>query len=629
MIYIFGVLSALSFYLIPFIVGFPLVCFVKKLNKHKTKHNLSSRDDDITAHLIIVFFESFVLGSLLIYAIYYFLYLIGIKPPMGTNIIQLISGIFAMYVLKIIHSKHKPSLNFSIISISLVLFAMSVLSYFTWRHDSPINTTLDWDLYTHQTAVNIISSGTFSFFTSALSDTFRFNAYPTFFHVLIAIPQQIFKPDVLHFWWFVQFFHLITVAFASYLLGYILSKNRFFGFISAVFGVFTFESFAAYTAFFLIPQNLAATLVAVFLARVIYKHSLQEKQVEPITLLFALYILLNHTIIGSFGLAVLAFSIVFLNRATKHKTQTLLLVTAFIMVVLVPVIASKLDLGFINRGEAQHFNFSLNQKIALARDFYGYFFFILFPLGLFYLIQKRNSVCTLFSILSLGILAVVLSPLPYSMKFYSVGRFVVHAVMASGVWLFVRKTNDKVKTLATILLILSLCVVLIFNLYSWKQTPTYGEISTHVSKEEINAAKFLKQNYAGQNILLVSEPATMFILEGLSEINSQGGAYTDLKTRQILSDLYLTRSKENLLKLFEIKDLVTITNPNKLLFVIGGRFKQWEELENDKKFGIYWNIWTPSDLSVEDEEFIEFVRNSGIAKEVYKNPGLIIFELSR
>lgn len=168
----------------------------------------------------------------------------------------------------------------------------------------------------------------------------------------------------------------------------------------------------------------------------------------------------------------------------------------------------------------------------------------------------------------------------------------------------------------------------------YKGVPNYKNLSTHISPPEIQAAEFLKETYGKERdkVLLVSDPATMHILEGLSGINSPGGAYTSLRTRQLLTETYLKRDKNIRRKLFEIKDLVEKNKHEKIIFVVSGRYREWQLGPEEDRYGIHWNVWRPKDLDpaeLQKHDFIYYLRDVLGFRQVFINEGLVIFEVER
>ncbi len=641
-----GSLPAALIYIIPFIIGNALLFLFQKLGKQndgEKVHYFSSIDCELTSSRIINFFESFALGSLVIYIIALLSAATIDNGLISTSFTLLFSHIslvvfllcLAALVIRFTLNLRRfdwQSFMFSTVTFSVLAF-ISVAIYLIWRWDSPLNTTLNWDLYAHQTLINVITEGKFSFTTLSLSDTFRFNAYSTFFHTLLSLPLILIKTNVLAFWWFAEFFHFVTTVFASYVISYELSKSRKIGIITAIIGALIFESFVSYTSFFLIPQNVAATVSIVLLARVLHRKSSNKPLLDFPLFLILIFLLLMHVPIGFTGMiltvvALLYFWIVKTSDVGRFGKFTLILSASLLLIL--PLIFSKIDLGYINRGEAVYFNFDLAKKLAFMKDFYGFSFLVFAPIGIFVLLKKRDVKSNLFLVLFFLTLSIVVSSFPYSLKFYSITRYFSHSLMAVGFYTLIKGLSKKLQVACTLLLSATLLITLIINTETYKQTPHYKEMSSHVSPNEIGAANFLKEKYSNQNVLLVSDPATMFILEGLSGINTPGGAYAQESTRRTLSNIYFSRDSKKIgSELSKVSDFLGNKSPEKTLFAVSGRYTKWVLADDSEKFGIYWNPWTPMDLTLRECDLVCFIQRYTKFKEVFRNGGIVIFEVKK
>ena len=203
--------------------------------------------------------------------------------------------------------------------------------------------------------------------------------------------------------------------------------------------------------------------------------------------------------------------------------------------------------------------------------------------------------------------------------------------MGLGVWFLVRKFKSPAFYAAVAVLTVAMAIVLTVNVVKFKQVPSYKELGTHVSPGEIEAAQFLRQNYEGKAVLLVSEPATMQILEGLSGINTPGGAYAKKATREILAQTYYSRDSHLIsAELTQVSDTLITQKPDVYLLAISGRYEKWQSANEERKMGIHWNVWTPYDLSataLENDEFIDFMISVDGVKEVFRNESMVILEI--
>uniref|UniRef100_A0A7C4TQG3 Glycosyltransferase RgtA/B/C/D-like domain-containing protein n=1 Tax=candidate division WWE3 bacterium TaxID=2053526 RepID=A0A7C4TQG3_UNCKA len=513
------------------------------------------------------------------------------------------------------------------------LVALSLIAYGIWRWNSPITATLDWDMFMHQSAIDLIRQGKFSYDTLEISDTFKFYSYTPMFHVIVLGAQIFLKNiDVPSFWCFAQYWHFLLTIVASYTLAYAVTKKKTIGFVSALLGAFIFESFIAYTSLFLIPQTLTALNLVLFIAGEILRYSETRKIIELSTIATVSYLVLNHMVVGFAGIFIILFSIVYLRlfknkgKVTWHRVLLLLMVAAIPVMYLV---SKYIDLGFLNRGEAAFFTLNLSDKYHYMRQFYGYFLVAFLPAGLVHVFRKRpNTNEVLNALIALAVLGVVISELPYVLKFYTIGRYFVHVVIAIGIWELMEGLHKYIQGILISLVAASLIVIFTINTGNFKHGITYSGIASHLSSAEYQAALFMKKNYSRNNTIIVSDPTTMHIMEGVSGINTPGGAFTDTRTRKLLSKIYFSRDSLEMKKtILTIKDGIETNTPTRMLFVMSGRFSKWQLSSEDQKMGIVWNIWRPSGLAEADIEYIDFIDRNLDFKKVYNTSEIVVYEI--
>lgn len=629
-----AIVGAASFYFVPWWIGQGIRSLIELITQKRFRRS------------IVGFYVSYAIGALVLFleAIFVNIFVQGeftgiYKITVGTVVIlALIIQVVDLFVVK---GPERNGFSKKDVLRSLGVFvagiALAGIVYWIWRYNSPFNTTLNWDIYHHQLLSQKIASGNFDTSTLKLSDTFQFLGYSTLFHLLLAIPQMFISMDTLTYWWFLELFHLVSVVFMSYSAGKSFTNSRYIGLLSMVVGAFTFESVAAYTSLFLIPQNLSALIGVALILYTIEQHDIDLSIIDINRAFLIAAVVLTHYVIGSYIAFLYVVTIVFLKICEEYRIKKLengILVAATVILGIVFVLINKIDLSYLNRGEASFFNFSLMEKYRYMKDFYGFSFLIFVPLGILHLFLKQSSpVKKLLFMLVAGNLTLVISQIPYSLKFYAVARFFVHVLIAYGIYIVTKNFNKYLKVASLIMLSGILFIVFSVNQIKFKQIPQYHESFTHVSPFEIQAASFLKTNYANTKVLLVSEPATMHILEGLSDINTPGGAYTSVENRQQINKIFYNRdSKKMQFELFKITDSLEASDHEKVLLVVSGRFIHWQLAEDKDKYGIQWNVWTPFDLSyeqLEEYEFIDFISRQTDFKEVFRNDGLVIFEIER
>lgn len=515
-----------------------------------------------------------------------------------------------------------------------------VLTLFIWHQDNPFPYPLNWDIYEHQTLINQILKGNFSLIPSHLTDTFTVDGYTTLFHSILALLQFVFKVQPLQFWWIVELLFFVLTVLVSVWLAWEVFENHWIAFFSGVLASFIFESYIAYTSLFLLPQTVAGLLTIIAFVRVFRFYKSQEPLIDLGQLLLLLAIFLTHFMVGSVGVALLlltTFLLQFQEKQIKgHFITSWFLMASFFVFLLSILLNFFFQFNFLGTPESVYFNLNLAQKREIMKDWYGYSPLILLPLGIFTFWRESREgeedkdVRGIILVILFLILALVVAPLPYSVKFYVVARYFVHLVMAVGIVKLIFLLPSKIlRTIMSVFFFLMIALIFFANQANYKSILYYHGIATHVTQNEMSAADFLKKNYANQaDVLLVSDPATQYILEALSGINSQGGAYMSLDTRHKLNEFYQNQTPDPKL-LFEIKDYLEPIPSQKILLILSGRYFAWQKSLMDAKLAIYFNIWQPKDLSYEDLIYIRKLERLDQFVKIFEDEGMVIFEGQR
>lgn len=610
-----SILAALFFYLFPVLTGRPLArLFIKNA-------------------IPVPFITYFLTGLFMLFA--------------ATAVGNAVFSIFFHVPFPLVFQGVIAMLAFILIPINLVLsnedlqiktyvlpfiasLALGAGVFFLFSAKSPH--PLNWDLYEHQTLAQNMLAGKFSLLPSQITDTFGFDGYSTVFHTLLAASQAFLTVSILPFWNALDFFHLTTVIFASYLLGKSVTGKDSVGYLTAILSGLTFDSTISFTNLFLIPQTFTAVIFIFLFVQLL--ESVKRKGNLSLSLIIAssIAIFLNHFVVG------FAASILYLGSALYFRFQNFIearinvrtaIETIFILILAAILFSGFIPLGFINKGEAGSFNLSFADKFQAMRQTYGFLPLFLFPIGISFIIKERKKLEVFVAVVTILLLGGILMQFPYIMKFFVLAKFFVSVVFAVGIYRIISNISNKVLYLSSYaILICVLAALFVSNITIWKGILQYDRINSNVSGYEIQAASFLKNTYANKNVLLVSDPATQNILETLSTINTQGGAYMDSSTREKLSALGdTTDASKTISTLSWINDSVTPTASIKLL-VLGGRYFEWQKNTKVQKLDLSYNVWYPVDLSLANMEQINaLLSNSDKLKLVYQNPGLAIIEI--
>jgi hypothetical protein len=363
------------------------------------------------------------------------------------------------------------------------LFILAVatgISYLIWRFQSPFPYPLNWDMWEHQTAVNAILTGHNALLPSALSDTFGFNGYTTMFHYMIAAAQYLFRPDILGFWWIAEIYMAFVTSMASYSLARAITKRDDTALVAGVLSAFCFESSIVFTPFFLMPQTVAAVIWCFGFAWII-----RGKRFPNVVGLLVLSIVLftMHFVIGAAGiLAYVVYLVLRFARLKKEPSWIRFVISTIPLWVYAAAfgLSRAIPMGTINSGEAAHFIQSIPEKLMDMQGWYGYFPLLLVPIGMLSLKKSLHEPETkTIALVALTIMAVVFSPIAYSMKFYALGRYFVVMYMACGVMYFVNEALiPKYKIGILFLFFAAQLVIFTTNVIRWQESLQFQGIAS-------------------------------------------------------------------------------------------------------------------------------------------------------
>lgn len=504
-----------------------------------------------------------------------------------------------------------------------ILLTFSILVYGLWRSDSPMPSVLNWDIFEHQTVVNRILAGRWALLPSSLTDTFRFDGYTTAFHTAIAALQSLTHADPLSFWWVAEGIHLILVTFLSYGLTLVFTKNRWAAFLGGIIGATVFESHVAYSSLFLLPQTASAVWGIAALAILNSNATSQTKRMAVFLGLLAS--VLFHFIIGGY--------ILFLAGvwwATHNTTKHQMLKFATSMALLIPTISYMLKtstaLEAINYGEAAAFSQSAGEKLRFLYQWYGGTI-VLIPISIIMTLFSNKKHLRMLGLMALLAVITIFSPLPYVLKFAVAGRYFINAAICLPfVWIITRLISLKHRLVTTTVISTMYLFIFISNVQIWK-APIYSDgIASEVSTEERAASEYLKFHYDA-NTMLVSDPTTQYVLEAVSGINSQGGAYASDQTRISVAKLMDSQTKKELLRYLEdMQDNLDTSRPTRILFVASGRYFRWLD-QPDKLLMLSHNIWRPESLTLTDHTILQSFETKTELIPVYRSKDMVIYDI--
>ena len=503
--------------------------------------------------------------------------------------------------------------------IVFMLILSSLVYFLIWRRNTPYPLALNWDIYEHMTLANLIAQGNLSFLTTKISDTFTVNSYSPIFQILLSIPKIIFQRNLLGVYWWLEYWHYLLTVIASFYLAKKLFKNKLVALLSALISALVFESTVAYSPLFLMPQTLAS-LLTVFLIGELKSIKLR------FLVLSVLVIFLMHYIVGFVCIFILG-CIYLLQKKNVLKRPNLVILASFLISATLIFLNFKVKWDILGIEEAQHFNFPVWQKLGFFADWYGLGLIIGFIIGFVSIVKSKDLDRKLVLILALLIFGFSFAPFSYFLKFYALGGYFVNMVIALGLFILLSGLSRAWKMLGFSWIVIFLVLTFYKNQLIYKTPLNFDNLETQLSFKEIEAGKWLTQNKK-TNTFLISDPSTQYILEALSGVNTQGGGYMALQTRQKLTSISNVYDpifiKE---KLLEIKDMLGTPTNRETLFVVGGRYFAWQNLPEKEKESSFYNIWSPRTTTSEDKAFIDFLSKSSHFKLIYENDELSVFKI--
>lgn len=610
-------------YLLPFLIGSGLVVLWHAIRNHR----MCFSD---------LFFAP-VIGSLGIFAFAAITYfpstLIG-KSFLWANAIPVILWIAAIFsmlgILFPFRNKVFPLLKAHLLSGVALVFLSATISFLIWTWRSPY--PLNWDMYEHQTLVNAVRLGKFSFSTGQISDTFGFGSYPPFFHVLLSSAQHklVNTPeDIASFWQWSGFWQAVAVGLASYSLTFAIARRRLTASLAVVLGTLIFDSTIAFTSLFLLPQNVCAVFATFVMAKLAYDWQVRRHTSVVLFAISLIALILSHYVIGSVAAALLFFwwfCLRFTDVIDDLAQKYPLVETFLIGGIAFNVGASAVNLSFINKGEGGDYIFSAASVSQFLFKSYGNSWLLLLPLAIKKYFQQRSYLWTLSFFVFLSFIMVLTAPLPYMFKFFVLGRFWLILWLSIGLaTLFGYLRTSLFRMAGVAVVIAGLAMLLMANTMEWKRQLAFQERWVHFQEDDLAVATYLKNKYSPQT-LIVSDPSTQYILEGLSGLNSPGGAFENTEKRDLLANALLANEPEQLAQAIRQTEDGLVPASQKL-FVFSGRTWQWMSMNQGSRNSFSVNVWAPAHQSWLAGIYAQKLINSQQFSLVFQTPSIWVFSL--
>lgn len=505
-----------------------------------------------------------------------------------------------------------------------------VLSQTILRLDSPYPAFTNWDALQQLTLAGQMERGVFSLDLTQYSDTFQLGTYLPLYHAPLFIAWKLSgaAPDGLY--WFLDLLHGALVALVACRLGYSLRGQAVDGFLAGALSALILETRIAYVSFSHMAQTVTGVFFALCLAEFMERRSEIRKGEVGVQLA---YMALSHFFVGAVGALLLSvlYLLDTLRRPLSVRLQNgwILGVTAFTLVLALQNRWFRFDPFNVSDSAAS--NLTLDQKFDFFRNWLGHGYWIYPALVVIFLLRTRVPRLKLMGAVLAGLVPALLLPVPYSLKLFAIEHFSLAALTAvtlSAVFLDGRATATRVVCGA---LFVSgwFGVFLVNQQVSLKGGLRFEGHFTQVSAEEAEAARFLASS-PYRNSFVVSEPATQYILEGFSGVNSAGGIYATPANRGHLTTIAAASSPEAVrTAVFLVRDALSANQEQTRILAIGPRFRHWAALPMEQRLTTFGNIWSPRADSPRDRELVSRLAGSPGFRLLFSNSAGGLLEVTR
>lgn len=509
------------------------------------------------------------------------------------------------------------SSSISLLPVLLITIAFFI-TQFIFRYGVDFRTTLNLDTLHHLTGMKeIFLNSQIKLFLTDINPTFTVATYLPLFHYIFGTPVYIatdLRDTLLSFNVLESLFSLFS-AFCVFLGVKHITKNGVAATVGAILHLFAFESFGAFTSFFLLPQTIAAIF-----GFMVWSYVTGSKKVNYLLLgLASIILILSHFYIGT--VAVVFLGITLLIKSYKKEMLWVLRISVFLLQGLFALsflysvnVSSLGDLIFSDYSSRLSELVTLDNVQILnvlfrSFGFLGLFSIVLIVFSLF----SKNWKLLAASLCGTLILFLIVIDFPYSNKLLVLEHYILILILASSVSILGKKINAVSLGLVFILMI-GLVFNLSLNIRPYKDIFTQDDIVELVSENDYKVSRKLSK-YPKE--LVVSDPMSMHVLEPIADIRTTGGIFTSSKKRiAIWKYLRGDIKKAEFIKSIGDENLIIVYTPRTFLW-----------LNSDQKFidGYGDNIWHPVYNNIRGKCRIEQLR---IGKAKFLNEDYCIFTLN-
>src|SRR3989344_1095167 len=616
----------LSILAVPLIVIIPLLA----------GHSLLFFDKDLLKNRLFLLY-SWIFGFLVLLSLSYLLTVFNLFSINFVILIITFTSFFIKYHFNFKNSYNSLRLYWEflilIINASMVFFVIRSFSPFPLQPGGDIfieslisNKILEWDFF------KLLPIE----YSKSILLSPKINSWP----LLMATIMGITKANFLSLTWLFPFFFLIIHSLAVYILSYILLGSRFFSTLSAVLSIWIMEVNKP-SIMYSLQSSLFIPFFVFGLIFVLYEKFYLPKNLSSkkflYIILFIIFYLSLHIILGGLMIIFLIsflFSVYFLWKYDSfRKIYSLIAFTLAIFSILIL-------LRFISLVQLSNFNINIlttfgnippNSKIYFFDSWYTIPLLSLSLIGSaiatvrLYLYKTTQYDFTFLFLLSVQALLILLVFLPISniIRIYPFFNPLIPISLSFIIFQFIKlKRNNKINLLVSMLLILFIFLNLVTPLLQYttnlRKDNCIDGFSSSFTKNELEVSNWLKHNFNSDNTIVVSDPETQKIIEGISLIPTYKGAYVEKDTHLMMTNIF----KENSSDMH--KDLNSVIlqywgyTPDNIILVVSDRTNTW--------VGVSTNVYRPKKTNrininlnkLNDKKNYELLKNLNNETFVYK-----------
>ncbi len=397
---------------------------------------------------------------------------------------------------------------------------------------------------------------------------------------------------------------------------YKYTKNWYASFLASVISLFIFDLDGAYTVYFLIPQTLVSILGFYLLVWVLSKG--KAVYTSPKFWLFALLLIPAHLLVGTLWFIIILFTVIFLEA--KSNSLVYLTFAFFIGLILGAYLKffnfiklfTFIAPSFMEARKGDYITYTFFELINTILLNYSLFVAILLLVGTIYLIFYKNYKYKVASLVLTFVFVLLAGNFLYVHKLFVIFHYLVILIIAI-IFKFIfakNKLKDNkdlvhstnsfgqvfLKGIVVILVLINGFIGLRTQFVEYSKRESYYngkyylvlpfEYNLADSLNKVAFGNNLEKKYIDNNCIFVSNPVTMFFVDGLSLCDSLHGYAAKPLYRQII---YLALKNNNPSALYKIPELSEYKH---VYVVFTPRTVEWlktfsVENLNDFKFGIW------------------------------------------